>query len=184
MVFSKTIEIINVGTPVEVRTGKTPYKTIEIAFKSEGKVEGKKLVSFSNEQVFKQVQELKQGDIVTIELEKDKNGYWQWTSISMAGTETTGGTPTSETQSPTVQTNKNVSGRVTGSNYETPEERKNKQLNIVRQFSINAALKFYELRKEKCSIGDIKELAEDLVGFVYQTDPVQKLVNMTDDIPL
>lgn len=183
MAFNKTIEVINVGPAVTVSTGKNPYQTIELAFKADGKVEGKKFVSFNNENVFKQIPTLKQGTSYEVSMEKDVKGYWQWIAISDAlnGEVKSSGVNAVESVG---NVNRGQTGRVTGSNYETPEERRVKQLNITRQFSVNAALKFFELTKAKPSFEELTNLAEDFVNFIYDSKSNQEVIDMDSDIPV
>jgi hypothetical protein len=60
-------------------------------------------------------------------------------------------------------------GKVTGSNYETREERAARQRLIVRQSSLTAALGWYEVTKGKPSIEDVKMLADEFTNFVFET---------------
>lgn len=183
MAFKKTVEIINVSAASEVKTGKTPYKVIEVAFKCDGKVEGKKLVSFANEQIFALAQTFKQGDLLDVALEKDKNGYWQWIEAVKSGSQESAAPSVEYNPAPT--TKPAVSGRVTGSNYETAEERKVKQRNITRQFSINASLEYLALSKAKdLGLDAVLEIAKRFENHVYSTDPIQDLVDMAFDIPI
>jgi len=75
-----------------------------------------------------------------------------------------------------VETNQSASpapasksaGRVTGSNYETSDERTARQLLIVRQSSVTAALKYFEQTEADVSRNDVIELAEFFKDYVYQ----------------
>lgn len=125
------ITIIDVGTPNThaAKNGRT-YQSMEVTYKDEqGKVNNKKLMSFSNPGVFKHISGLAKGDSVNVNTEKDQNGYWQWTSINE------GGAPQMAQQSAAAPAT-----RVTGSNYETKEERAARQVLIVKQSSLSTAV--------------------------------------------
>lgn len=193
MAYTNTLELISVGSVSEVKTGKKPYKVIELAFKNEGKVEGKKVIDFQNPDLFAKVQTLKVGDVITVVKEKDANGYWQWTSLEIGmGTSTSGNpTETSRSVADTSGSGRPV-GRVTGSNYETPEERAirrafevTKQRVITKQWAVNAALTFAELSKlAKPSVQGIIGIAQEFEAYAGSTDPVKDIVDMPDDIPV
>lgn len=145
------IEVLSVSEPSFVKTARGGYNTIEVAFKNQksGKVEGKKLVDFNNQTVFAAVKELKTGQVVKVVSEKGENDkFWNWTSIGGSGSDsesTDEGAGKSTAQSDDAAQradagrNRSGTGRVTGSNYETPEERARRQVYIVRQSSLTAA---------------------------------------------
>lgn len=185
MSFSKTIEIVDISPVETVTTGKKPYGKIEVAFKEDGKIGGKKLLSFQNEEIFKKVQQYKRGDVLTIETEKDKNDYWQWTSIEAGTTSAaaggTGGNPSKDSP----RTSGAQTGRVTGSNYATAEERAQTQLRITRQSSLTAALKVMELNKVKeVKLEEVLDIAKFFTAYVYEKEPNQSIVDMDNDIPV
>ena len=128
------IQIIDVGTPNThaAKNGRS-YQSIEVTYKgTDGKVSSKKLMSFSNPSVFKAVSNLTKGDSVDIITVKDDAGYWQWTGIN------DGSTPSQA--APAAQASTPTTTRVTGSNYETADERAARQKLIVRQSSLSAAV--------------------------------------------
>lgn len=184
MAFIKTLEIINVGAAAEVKTAKGGYKSVEVAFKQDGKVAGKKLVSFTNEAIFAQVQTLKPGDVVDVTMEKDKNDYWQWTAIVPAGSNGETTVTGKAVVESVANSSRGQTGRVTGSNYETPAERASRQRYIVRQSSIANALKFMELAKQKPTREELVDLGDFLVAYVYEQESNQAIIEMDNDIPI
>ena len=115
------INIVDVGAPNThaAKNGRS-YQSIEVTYKNEqGQVANKKLMSFSNPSVFNYIKELEKGAQVNVTTTKDANGYWQWTGI--------GGDNAPATQASKPQ----VGGRVTGSNYETKEERAARQAKTI-----------------------------------------------------
>lgn len=176
------IEVINVAGPTAVGNARGgTYNVLEIAYKQDGKVQGKKLLDFTAPEVFAAAAQLKPKDIanVTIAKEPGKDGkeYWNWKEVSTgeavrSGTVTSGGAtaPVSTVSKPAS------AGRVTGSNYETPDERAAKQQLIVRQSSVTAALKFFEQTEADVSRQEVVELAEFFKDYVYNgvTKPAEK----------
>lgn len=174
------IQIIDVGTPNThaAKNGRT-YQSLEVTYKNnEGKVSSKKLMSFSNPSVFKHVSGLNKGDSVDIVTQKDDAGYWQWTAVGTGEAQVTQSTPTA-----TGNTT-----RVTGSNYETKEERAARQVLIVRQSSLSSAVATLTVgAKSAPSKEDVVGLAKFYENYVFNkessnvvNDPIDSL---EDDIP-
>ena len=89
------IEIVNV-----VVENKGKYQMANVSYKTEdGKVEGKKIASFTFKEVFKALSQSQTGDIFDVESQKNDKGYWDWTFVKAAVKNTA---PTSSGSSPTV----------------------------------------------------------------------------------
>jgi len=128
------ISIIDVGQP-NTHTAKNGrnYQSVEITYKnSQGQAQSKKLMSFANPDVFKATQEWSKGDVIEVATQKDAKGYWQWTGL--------GAEAAAAVESIAPGSSKPSTTRVTGSNYETKEERAVRQVMIVRQSSISNAI--------------------------------------------
>lgn len=96
---------------------------------------------------------LKTGDTFTAIAEKN-GAYWNWVSISKDKAETA-----TSTAKPAA---------TSGGNWETPEERKNKQLYIIRQSSITAAIKLLEINGVgTIAINDVTRVADEFVFWIY-----------------
>ena len=148
------INIVDVGAPNThaAKNGRS-YQSIEVTYKNDqGQVANKKLMSFSNPSVFNHIKDLSKGASLNVTTTKDANGYWQWTGIG--GDETA---PTSETKPAT-------GGRVTGSNYETKEERAARQILIVRQSSLSSAV---DLLGPGKSVEDVIATAKQFEAYVF-----------------
>ena len=159
-----SIEVISVGQvqTIPTKNGKS-YQCIEIAYKKDGKIEGKKIMSFVNPAVFKSVQNLSQGDSVTISTEKGEpnaqgQSFWQWTAVGDVG---------AAPQQTTAASSGGGTTQKTTSTYETSEERAKKQVYIVRQSSINAAIAAGNKK-----VPDILSVAKDFENYVFDTQPV------------
>lgn len=162
-----TIEIV--ANPVStIPTAKGSYQVIDLAYKNKSfqdKLEGKKVMSFTNKDVFAALQKAQFGDIFEISRVKNDKGFWDWTSVSTAGMgDNIQSTPTSSSigTSPSV-----VKGTVTPkSNYETAEERAARQVLIVRQSSISSAVEFAVANKIK-NEEEVIRLAKRFEAFVF-----------------
>lgn len=167
------------------------YGSIEVAFKKDGKVEGKKLVSFKNPDVFKVALEAKPGEVYDVTLVKEGK-YWQWTEMVLSNfvesekdipqSQGTTASPQKSTDAPARPAN-----RVTGSNYETPQERALRQLLIVRQSSITAALTLgqHNVDKKTLSLKEVLETAALFEAHVFREADkgAAAIIKMKDDIP-
>lgn len=165
-------------------TAKGSYQMLEVAYKnlSSGKLESKKIMSFASDKAFKALADAKQGEQYTITSEKnDKTGYWDWHDASQAAPGAApvvdAGLSTPSKALPAVR-----------STYETPEERAKKQVYIIKQSSLTAALKYLELTKAKdFGVADVQELAQHFTDWVFEqpsvNTPEPTLADMEDDIP-
>jgi hypothetical protein len=169
------VTLIDVGKPQSVKTARGSYQSLEVSYKNEqGQVQSKKLMSFANPAVFKDVQSFGKDDRLEIEAYKDDNGYWQWRSVKKEGD---GASSKSSTTT-----------RVTGSNYETKEERAARQKYIVRQSSISSAVQLLTAGDKTATLPDVLSVAKQLEAYVFgenpSTDSTDTSVDdLTDDIP-
>lgn len=174
------LDIIDVSQPstATTRNGRQ-YQSIEVTFKNEeGKVQSKKLMSFSNPDVFKTAQTWEKGDLVNVATEKDEAGYWQWTRVLAEGEQSPA--PAVQTASATAR----PATRVTGSNYETKEERALRQVMIVRQSSLANAVSTLATHGKAITEIDVIGLAKKYEAFVLgQQEAEPSLENFADDIP-
>lgn len=180
------IQIIDVGTPNThaAKNGRS-YQSIEVTYKGgDGKVSSKKLMSFSNPNVFKTISGLSKGASIDVVTTKDDAGYWQWTGIN------DGSQPSQA--APAAQASTGTTTRVTGSNYETADERAARQKLIVRQSSLTAALTMLTNAADKktpINFDTVTDLANRLTDWVFEVPgpSVAKLdadiADMPDDIP-
>jgi len=167
------INIVDVGAPNThaAKNGRS-YQSIEVTYKNDlGQTQSKKLMSFSNPTVFNHIKDLNKGESLNVTTEKDANGYWQWTGIG-------GDNVVSETKQATPATG----GRVTGSNYETKEERAARQILIVRQSSLSSAVELLGAGK---SVEDVIATAKQFEAYVFsKSTGIDAINELEDDIPL
>ncbi len=128
-----TIQLVNVSKTT-VPTAKGSYVKYEVAYKKDGKLEGKNILSFSAKEVCKFLDTAVSGESYVVNMEKNDKGYWDWKSISAAGAG--GEQPTS-----TASTSAGTAARTTPKgDWETKEERAAKQILIVKQSSLAQAV--------------------------------------------
>jgi hypothetical protein len=167
------INIIDVGAPNThaAKNGRS-YQSIEVTYKDDqGQVKNKKLMSFSNPSVFNHIKDLTKGDQINLRTEKDAAGYWQWIGIE--------GDKTVATE---TKTTPQAGGRVTGSNYETKEERAARQVLIVRQSSLSSAV---ELLGPGKSVEEVLAVAKQFEDYVFaKSTGIDAINEMEDDFPL
>ena len=180
------ITVIDVGTPNThaAKNGRS-YQSLEVTYKgADGKVGNKKLMSFSNPSVFKAAGSWNKGDVVEVVSQKDDQGYWQWTGI---GTEGGGQVAQQSASSAPAQ----AGARVTGSNYETKEERAARQELIVRQSSLSNAVSILSVGAKSVDKGAVISLAQELSDWVFGKDAKTAVsydpsnpADFEDDIPV
>lgn len=122
------INVVNVD--VQTPAGKR-YQVAEVIYKQNGETKTKKIMSFVNPAVFAVIKDAKSGDVYSITQEKDDKGYFQWTSIT-SGAEAAA--------SPVSAPARSAAAPSTGRDFETKDERAERQKLIVRQSSLSNAI--------------------------------------------
>lgn len=143
------VEIVNVSQPVHTPGDRGGYNSIEVAYKEDGKIKGKTLRDFAERGAYNALRGAATGSFYNVEVSKNAKGYSQWdqaeaTVAPVSGADTQGSNGGTSSP-PAVATSRGTGGRVTGSNYETPEERATKQAVIVRQAMLNAAIEYHQM---------------------------------------
>jgi hypothetical protein len=167
------INIVDVGTPsTKASSNGRSYQEIEITYKTEnGQVSNKKLMSFSNPSVFNHIKGLGKGEVVNVTTVKNAKGFWDWTGI---GNEEDA--PASTQSKPATA---QAGGRVTGSNYETKEERAARQILIVRQSSISSAVELVAATStEPSTVENVIAIAKQFEEYVFDQEN-----NTDEDVP-
>jgi len=182
--MSNTMQIEVIANPVStVPTAKGSYQVIDLAYKNKSfqdKLEGKKVMSFTNKDVFTALQKASFGDVFNVSRVKNDKGFWDWTSVTNGN----GAVNEDRVYKDPVQGATTVkTGNVTPkSNYETAEERAARQVLIVRQSSISSAVALLAINKKAANIDEailIAKAFEDYVfgneanRYVAETSPVK-----------
>lgn len=168
---------------VEV-TNRGKFDQAEVTFKNlsfDGKVEAKKHMSFTSPAVFNRLKSAATGEEITVLREKDDKNYWQWIGLEEGG----------ETQPQAAQaaTKGTTTTQVAPkSTYETAEERAKKQVYIVRQSSISAAIDTLKTDKKNPTKEEVVNLAKYYEAYVFGVNleaDAEPLPEFDDeDIPL
>ena len=176
----KVISVENTFVP----TAKGGYNKLEVAYKNleSNKVESKILMSFGlTAGAYKALADAKANDTFSIVSEKkpgaDGKEYWTWLSATQAAP----GSMPEPTNKPA-----NATGFPVKSTYETPEERAKKQVYIVKQSSISAAIATLSVgAKAPPSTDAVLEVAQKFTDWVFSQDQVKTptLAEMPDDFP-
>lgn len=167
------VRINNVNVEwVEQGRGKK-YGKAAVDYTYNGEARKQNVMSFSNPDVFKKVQELT-GQTVEVEVGKNEKGYSEWRSITAAGSAAASTTPAGQPSAT----------RVSGSNYETKEERAARQVLIVKQSSLSAAIgTLTPGSKSALDPKAVLELAQTFTDWVFEKPADSGFNDMTDDIP-
>jgi hypothetical protein len=171
--FIEVVDVVREDKPSS--NGKGTYGVLTVTYRSNGKIAEKKLMSFTNPTVFKHFEKATKGDQIDVtSVKNDKTGYWDWTAIG------SGDAPAASTSQGTA-----TPTRVTGSTYETKEERAAKQKYIVKQSSLSAAVSLLTVgAKTPPSAKDVIALADEFVNYVFDNTEAEALGDtLTDDIP-
>lgn len=175
------MQIEIVANPVNtIPTAKGSYQVIELAYKNKSfqdKLEGKKVMSFTNKDVFNALQKASFGDIFEVTRVKNDKGFWDWTAVSSGNACGAGavlGSLNEFVPSP-VKT-----GTVAPkSNYETAEERAARQVLIVRQSSISSAVELAVANKVK-DPEEVINIAKKFEAYVFGKEDEKKAVAMDE----
>lgn len=158
--------------------GRSRYSVATVSYSYKGEARQQKLMSFANPDVFKKVQELV-GKTVEVELTKNDKGYTEWKSIAEAAGDS----------EPVSRPGVAGTTRVSGSNYETKEERAARQVLIVKQSSLSAAVEVlkHNAGKDKVDPQAVLDLAQEFTDWVFETntpaEDANDLASMNSDIP-
>lgn len=166
------ISIISVSTGSKTSAKGKTYQNAEVIFKNidSGKVENKNITQYSD--VYKQVAEAQPQQVYNVSLQKDDQGYWQWTSFERVVGESA---PPSAAASPAP-----AASRWQG---ETAEERAAKQIYIVRQSSLSAAVAALSVgAKVPPSAKEVISYADQLVHYVLDLPGKKDVFDLPNDL--
>lgn len=163
------IEILAV-TPTTKPTAKGSYTQLDIAYKRDGKTEGKKIMSFgASKDAYAALKDAKFGQVFNITATKNEtSGYWDWTAATLAGAD-----------APPAKAG-NASPKST---YETPEERAKKQVYIIRQSSVASAVALLKTDKKQPEVAEVLEVARAIEAYVLDTQVIPEELP-EDDVPM
>lgn len=151
-----------VTTSVETKpTAKGSYQQLEVVFKNltyQGKVESKKIMSFgANAEAFKVLSDAQAGTQFDVTVTKNAAGYNDWTTV----------VPSTGGSAPATTAAKSASNASPRSTYETPEERAQRQVLIVRQSSLSAAVATLSVGAKSLKTADVIAVAREYENYVF-----------------
>lgn len=179
------IKIVAVEKGTGTSKAGKPYDFLEVTYKNQSfgdKVENKKVMPFGSKEVFATLQNSKGGDVFTLQREKDNAGYWQWIGIAA------GDVQIEQSNSGSNAAPSKAATPTPKSTYETPEERAKKQVYIVRQSSISAAIETLKTDKKNPTKEEVVAVANFYESYVFGIEAEaapEKLpeVGEDDDVP-
>ena len=156
------IQIVSVEV-ITTPTAKGSYQSADVFYKNltfQGKAENKKIMSFGvTKDAFGVVSQAVAGDVFEVEVVKNAKGYNDWIRV----TRTSENAPSADAPSSTPRP-------VQKSTYETPEERAQKQIYIIRQSSISSAIAALSVgSKAPLADSSILDLAKKFEEYVFGT---------------
>ena len=136
---------------------KDKYSLLKVNYRTEeGKVSGKNVMSFgSQKDAFKALSAAAAGDVYEVTAEKNDKGYWDWISAKKVGHSEVGSGGGKTTSNP---------GR---SSYETPEERFQRQVYIIRQSSLSTSVEMLNHVKKGYDVQEVLNLAKTFEEYVF-----------------
>jgi hypothetical protein len=164
------VQVQNV-TVETVTKGRNSYQVAVVSYDSKGATKEKKVMSFSNPAVFSVVKNLTAGQWIDVEYAKD-DPYFNWAKVVVVDMAAPAPSqPTPGGAAPTA-------GKVLGNQYETRDERNMRQLHIVRQSAIKAAVDMLTPgAKAPLKVDDVTDMAQELVDWVYGAEEILGAAN-------
>lgn len=169
------ITILSVAVAT-VPTAKGSYQVADVAYKNnsfQGKVEGKKIMSFgAAKDTFGTLSSAQPGESYEITVVKNDKGYNDWVSAVKGGAVTApaaAGKPATATPKST---------------YETPEERAQRQVLIVRQSSLSSSAAVLTAGAKTPPAGDaVIALAKQFEAYVFGAEQKDAGPSGFEDMP-
>ncbi len=145
---------------------KQGYQKAVVIYTYNGDPRKQTIVNFSNPSIFKTVtQDLTPGQEIEVDVVKNAGGFNEWKSINAGTNSATSMAVPSSSGAPAPST------KVVGSNYETREERASRQVLIVKQSSLSAAVATLSPgAKASLDPAAVLELAEKYKDWVFAQD--------------
>lgn len=143
-------------------TARGSYQELEVVYKNitfQGKVESKKIMSFgAGATAFKTLSESSQGSTWDVVVVKNDKGYNDWTAVTPST-----GAPAAVEQSAAARSNPTPK-----SNYETSEERAQRQILIVRQSSLSSSVALLTAgAKSPPKLAEVLDVAKAFEAYVF-----------------
>lgn len=162
MAFKIQVQEVNVSS---AGNGPRKYQIANVIYSYNGENRTQKIMSFANPEVFKAIQDVKSGQTVEVDTVKNDKGFTNWSRVAVVASD--GSSAPASAKAGAVGPTK-----VVGSTYETAEERKVKQMLIVKQSSISNAIDYLKgnAPDAEFNVSIVLEIAQQFVDFVYGTN--------------
>ena len=162
MAFKIQVQEVNVSS---AGNGPRKYQIANVIYSYNGENRTQKIMSFANPEVFKAIQDVKSGQTVEVDTVKNDKGFTNWSRVAVVAD---GSSAPAQAKAGAVGT----PTKVVGSTYETAEERKVKQMLIVKQSSISNAIDYLKgnAPDAEFNVSTVLEIAQQFVDFVYGTN--------------
>ncbi len=175
---------------------KGSYSTAEVTYKNVtygGKVESKKVMSFGvTKSTFEVMSNATAGEEYTITVVKNEKGYNDWVSATPGhnAEAPAAAAPAQRATTPAPNVGKAQGTAYQQRDWETAEERAKKQIYIVRQHNLSAAIELLTTgAKAPPTMDDVLKVAKEFETYVFgdSTEVAKEgaaaLADMDDDIP-
>ena len=166
------LSIISVNVAPKTSAAGKPYQNAEVIYKNldSGKVENKNINQYSK--VFKQVSEAQAGQVFAVKVEKDDKGYWQWIGFDRQ---------LGEAAAP--GNNAAPAPAARQGTWETPEERAQKQVYIIKQSSLSNAIETLSIgAKSPPTKEAVLALAQYYTDWVFGVPAQKDLFDTPNDL--
>jgi hypothetical protein len=171
----KNITVVSVDVEVKMNKNNKPYDMYEVAYKDDaGKLQSKKLLAFAIKSGGDLIKTATKGTELTIGMEKNDAGYWDWLSVAPLGT-APAAVAASPMSSPTQASSEGKKAAYTTNgnrDWETKEERQARQVMIVRQSSLSNAIALLKTEKVLPSTEEVIKVAKAFEVFVLGMESV------------
>lgn len=181
------ISILNIEKVSKTTAKGKPYFMLEVAYKElsdGGKVGSQKLMPFfKTADAHKALSEAKAGDVFNITKEKGEpnaegKSFWEWQKAERAA-------PGSAPQTAPIPTGAAAPAPAarSGGNWESAEERATRQVLIVKQSSLSAAVALLTTgAKSPPDVTKVKELAQEFTDFVFGKQAEPSVLDLPNDL--
>lgn len=168
------IQVLSVSTGTKTSAAGKSYQNAEIAYKNldNGKVESKNISQYSK--VFKAVADATPTMFYDVVSVKNQAGFWDWESFQQGSA-----VPNA---APSGASPFNKPSPAPKSTFETPEERAKKQVYIVKQSSLSAAVEILKHNNPKGLVNpdDVITMAQGFVDWVFETEKTELFETSND----
>jgi hypothetical protein len=185
------IQVLSVEVNTATSKAGKPYEQVVVAYKdldNGGKVASKTIMPFGfQKDTFTTMKSAKPVEVYDVEVQKNEAGYNDWIRAKKGAA--TNAHPSNTNVGAAVSATSSTTSK---GGWETPEERAKKQIYIVRQSSVSAAINLLTAHaKTTPKVEDVIDIARQFEAFVFESDSakataskdVGSIETMDEDIP-